>query len=208
VKKKKIFIQALLLLLIACSAYAQEEETTKSVERIERQLQAIVFVNFSTESAGLGLKMLYDAFNEDTQIGYNFSINTVRGENDITFRDPITFNIVQIREFYTTIVPLMFTYKRRILRDVIASNLRPFIAADIGPVWGYAYNADNGFFGGMNDGKGKLSFGGLVGFGTEIGQGRRQKFTIMLGFHYYRFPDTLGAKKEYKGIDFRVGFLR
>ena len=207
-KKKTLFVPTLLMILTAFSAFGQEKNNSRSVEKIERQRQSILFVNFSTEGAGLGLKMLYNAFNEDTQIGYNISFNGVKGENDFTFRDQFSRTLIQRREFFTTIVPLTFTYKRRILKDQIASNLRPFLAADFGPVWGYAYKTSNGFFSGLNKGRGELSFGSLVGFGTEIGQGSKQKFTIMLGFHYYRFPDTLGAKKEYKGLDFRIGFLR
>ena len=205
-KHTKVFT-VLCMVLVAFPVIAQDTSES-SVEKIERERNAIVFVNFSTEGAGLGLKMMYNAYNQDTQIGYSFSFNGVRGEDEFRFVDPFTGNIITNRRFFTTVVPLTFTIKRRLFRDKIAPNLRPFLEVDPGPVWGYAFRTTDGFFSGMKNRKGQVSLGAFAGFGVEFGQQDIQKFSLTLGFHYYRFPDILGEKREFKGLDIRFGFIK
>ncbi len=205
-KYTKVFT-VLLIVLVAFPVIAQDTSKS-SIERTKREKNAVVFVNFSTEGAGLGLKMLYNAYNQDTQIGYSFSFNGVRGEDEFRFIDPFTGNIITNRRFFTTVVPLTISIKRRLFRDKIAPNFRPFIEVDAGPVWGYAFNTTNGFFSGTKKGKGQVSLGGFTGFGVEFGQQEIQKFSVTLGFHFYRFPDTLGEKQEFKGLDIRIGFIK
>ncbi len=205
-KHTKIFT-VLFMVLIAFPVIAQDISESP-IERIERERNAVVFVNFSTEGAGLGLKMMYNAFNQDTQIGYSFSFNGVRGEDEFRFIDPFTGNIVTNRKFFTTVVPLTISVKRRLFRDKIAPNFRPFLEVDAGPVWGYSFKTTGGFFSGTKKGKGQVSLGTFAGFGVEFGRPDTQKFSLTLGFHYYRFPDTLGEKRDFKGLDIRIGFIK
>lgn len=214
--RKSIFVVLIVSFISLTGTSYSQVNPSNSIQKEKRPKQADFFFNISDTGIGGGLKILYTALNEDTKMGYGFMISGVRGENESVVVDPFDpFGIPRKigNNFFTLIVPVNFTIKRRILRDAIDSNMRPFITAEAGPIFGIAFpNRDeNGFnysFGTkLGKGKGQLSGNLFAGFGVEIGSPDTREFGITFGFHYIRFPNALGERKEYAGVDLRFSFL-
>ena len=228
-------ISSVCMVIVAMSAgnlFGQQnssENVPQDIIKFKRPRQTVIFFNVSESGMGVGLKMYYQAINQDTKIGYGFMIGGVRGENESIYVDPYDpFGYPRKigNDFFTIMVPLNVSIKHRLFREAIESTMRPFIVAEVGPVWGIAFpsrdlNAGNGSpnpspFNLKNDysfgkklrkGKGQLSVGLFAGFGVEFGSEETKQLGFTLGFHYIKFPDALGERAEYMGINLRFSFL-
>ena len=185
-----------------------QERPEGAAEKLQRQRQLDFFIDISDEGIGAGLKIYYDTLDKDTKLGFGFLFTGVRGEEEAIVFDPFTGIPHRVgRKFFTVLAPFNFSIKRRLFRERVASNLRPFIVAEAGPVWGIAFPTANGFSNGIKKGKGQLSAGAFMGFGIEFGDKKTREYGLTLGVHYIKFPHALGERSEYLGIDVRFSFL-
>ena len=207
----------LILLLIPLSgvSYSQENSPDDMLKK-KRPKQSDFFFNISDTGIGAGMKIYYSALNPDTKIGYGFMISGIRGENEavvVNPYDPFGYPQKIGNNFFTVVIPVNFTIKKRLFRDAIDSNMRPFVVAEAGPVWGVAFpnrdasGVDYGFGKKMGKGKGQISGNVFAGFGVEVGSPETREIGLTIGFHYMRFPVALGERKDYAGIDLRFSFL-
>lgn len=214
--RKSIFVLMIVSLISLNGTSYSQVNPANDIQREKRAKQADFFFNVSDTGIGAGLKILYAALNIDTKIGYGFMISGIRGSEEALVVDP--FDPFQFprkvgNNFFTLVVPINFTIKRRIFRDAIDSNMRPFIMGEAGPIYGISFpnrdenGSDYSFGRKLGKGKGQLSGNVFAGFGVEVGSSDTREFGITLGFHYMRFPSALGERKDYAGVDLRFSFL-
>lgn len=216
--KVRVNILALLIILLiplSGTSYSQDN-IPDNVTKEKSPKQADFFFNINDSGIGAGIKILYSALNPDTKIGYGFMISGIRGENEAIVVDPFDpFGFPQKvgNNFFTLVIPVNFTIKKRLFRDTIASNMRPFVVGEAGPVWGVAFpnrdanEVDYSLGKKLGKGKGQLSGNVFAGFGVEIGSPDTREFGLTIGFHYMRFPSALGERKDYAGVNLRFSFL-
>ena len=205
--KTRIAVFSLLVMTLAPGGALSQPKPPGEVRMAGRQRQTDFFINVAETGIGAGLKFYYDAFNQDTKLGFGLLVSGVRGKDEFVYIDIYGFPQRSGTEFFTMIVPMNVTLKRRLFRESIESNMRPFIVGEAGPVWGIAFPRNFGFRESISKGKGQISVGGFVGFGIEFGEEEAHEYGFTLGFHYIKFPDALGERAEYAGVDFRISFL-
>lgn len=216
-KIRVIFVTLLAALLIPLSGISYSQDNSPdNIKKEKRPKQSDFFFNISDSGMGAGIKILYSALNPDTKIGYGFMIAGIRGQSEavvVNLYDPYGYPQKVGNNFFTLVIPVNFTIKKRLFRDAIDSNMRPFIMGEAGPVWGVAFpnrdaNGINNSFGKkMGKGKGQLSGNLFAGFGVEIGSTETREIGLMVGFHYMKFANPLGERREYAGVDLRFSFL-
>jgi len=213
---KSIFVLLIVLLIPLRGTSYSQENPSDVIKKEKRPKQADFFFNVSETGIGAGLKILYDALNEDTKMGYGFMLSGIRGQNEalaVDPRDPFGIPRKIGNNFFTLVVPINFTIKRRLFKDTIDSNMRPFIMGEAGPIYGISFpnrdenGNDYGFGTKIGKGKGQISGNVFAGFGVEIGSPDTREFGLTLGFHYMRFPNALGERKDYAGVNLRFSFL-
>ena len=104
-------------------------------------------------------------------------------------------------------VPLTVGIKRRLWRDAIESDFRPFVIAEAGPVFGIAFPTGHGFARNIKKGQGQITAGIFAGFGIDFGDANQKTYGITIGGHFIPFFKNLGEEDTYFGLDIRFNFL-
>ena len=205
---KHIFIFVVLLSFAASIPAVGQEKSTLGVEKFRDKRMLDFFLNLSSVGTGVGAKMHFTTDNPDLRYSFGFQIGGVRGENEYSYIDPYTYNYYRgNRQFFTMMVPFTFGFKRRVWRDDIESDFRPFFLAEAGPVFGISFPTGDGFSHGLKSGRGQITGGGFIGFGIDFGKETERTFGVTLGIHFINFPETLGEKKGYNGFFLRLNYL-
>ena len=208
---KRTIIFTLLVLMMATNNAFGQDKPASGVEKKQRNRQSDIFLNFSDRGTGAGLKLFYDLENEDSKLGFGFMIAGVRGKGEYIYYDPYNYYYPYRKvgsKFFTMIIPFTVSLKKRILREAISSDFRPFIIGETGPVYGIAFPKGKGFFKNLSLGKGQITLGFFAGFGIEFGNEQERVYGITLGFHYMWFPDMLGERQDYPGFYIRFNFIK
>lgn len=123
-------------------------------------------------------------------------------------------SVVPFKRNYVLLVPFHLGVERRLFREAIEDNFRPFVQATAGPTlalqWPYFDDLDGdgqrsegedrlGGLDGFSDARPRLGVGGTVALGAAFGRSRRTATSIRLGFTGQYFPaevDLLELRSE------------
>jgi hypothetical protein len=217
---KKILCAIIIIAFGFSSAYGQDDSDL-GVEKIRKPKMSDFYIDLSATGTGAGFKIHYQTNNPDLQLNLGVQIGGVRGENEyayINYNSPGGYFQKGGRKFFTLISPVSFGIKKRLWRESIESDFRPFMVGEIGPVFGVAfptgkrdpedpYSPDIPFGESLDRGKGQVTAGGFLGFGVDLGNPGERIYGLTLGFHFYNFLETLGESKSYNGFELRINFL-
>ncbi|MFC1728752.1 hypothetical protein ACFL6I_00310 [candidate division KSB1 bacterium] len=204
---KRVVIYALIVSVYFSTHVIGQQRNDLNVEKTSRPKTVDLFVNITTSGAGAGFKLQIPTNDPDTHLNFGIQFDGVKGEKDVSFFDPYTYQFIRKRDYWTTMVPMMFGVKRRLWREEIESDFRPYVTAEIGPVFGIAFPTGDGFSKGVSRGKGQISAGGFIGFGIDFGSTESSTYGVTLGVHLFPFPKNLGEKDVYRGFSVRVNFV-
>ena len=123
--------------------------------------------------------------------------------------------VTPLKRNYVLLAPLHVGLERRLFRDEVEDNFRPFVHVSAGPTVGYQWpyfddldgdgvrDADEerlGVFGGLGDGSPRLGVGGTVAVGAFFGRGRRASQALRIGFQGTYFPVEVDLLEAYDDI--------
>jgi hypothetical protein len=94
--------------------------------------------------------------------------------------------------------------------ELRARSLKPYLAAGIGPVFGYSDGASVGPGGVFAGSRSHATIGGHLGGGVDIHLSRRWSFGLGAAFNWMAdFAEPIGKRDNYSGLDLRlrVGWL-
>ncbi|MFC1555112.1 hypothetical protein ACFL7D_10785, partial [candidate division KSB1 bacterium] len=162
---------------------------------------------------GGGLKFLRKLNDSDNSFGYGFIIGNIRGSKEAVVYDPYYYDpyfpYKKVgNEYFTLVVPISVSLKKRLFKNAIESDMRPYIVGEAGPVYGIAFPNTGKFTRSFSKGKGQVTLGAFVGFGVDFGEEAGRTYGITIGFHYMRFLEPLGERRDYPGFDIRLSFIR
>ena len=152
-------------------------------------------------SAGLsGRVRLTDDLSFTSEIG----LGAGRDEREQSFTvDPLGTRVTALKRNYFLMVPIHLGLERRLFREAVEDNFRPFVHADVGPTIGYQWpyfddldgdgarddgEALLGAFGGLDDGEARLGVGGTLTVGAFFGRSRRNTQALRFGLQGTYFP--------------------
>ncbi len=186
---KKIFVITLVILF---SGYF---ESLCQIEKFEefnpKNKDWELYVTFSTTGGGAGTKVKWGN-RESIQNFFSFEISGVRGEDEYTtyVYDPYygglrPYKVNQRR--YMMLVPMMFGMQKRLLKESIEDNFRPFLLFEAGPTMGIKFPVGHGFSNNLKKGKIGLTVGGFLGLGIEMGEVKNNAYIFSMGYRFAHF---------------------
>lgn len=197
-------VLALIIGLFLCAApvRAQESDTTSSEPDNPYGTGAGMSILLTNSGFGLGGYMQW-AFSPSTSVFTELNVTAGKDRREQKFFDFFGNSIVPNKMNYFLMAPLRVGIHRRMFRNSIRENFRPFVQATIGPSvgWEWPYFRDsngNGVwdrnseqkYGSLESvfkGESKYGFGGSVGVGVYWGvsQSVSQGVRISYSFNYF-----------------------
>jgi hypothetical protein len=143
---------------------------------------------------GFGLGSFYRREYTDVLSGFvSFSISEAKDDNEKEYIDPyfgVSFVPGKVNRFL--VMPLMVGVQRRMFKDDIVDNFRPYVSAAAGPTMIYVFPYTDDFFSALGKGRPKYTVGGYIGAGAFLGSGSSSLFG--LNIRYYFIPYSGGLE--------------
>lgn len=150
----------------------------------------------STNGFGLGLFYRYE-YSDDFAGYIDFSISEAKDDQEVEFIDPytgITFVPGKVNRFLN--LPLMVGVQKRLFKDDILDNFRPFINAAVGPTMIYVFPYNEEYFSALGHGHPTYTFGGYIGAGAYFGSERAALFGLNLRYYWIPYPSGLTSMEQ------------
>ena len=129
-----------------------------------------LFVTASMTGASVGFKYRKPIINDVTLLVFEVQVSSARGEKEAVYIDPYYgYPIKTGREYITFFMPFHIGIQRRMFKDDIEANFRPFVLAELGPVFGVSFPTKHNFSTNLKKGRGMPTIGGYLGLGVEFG---------------------------------------
>jgi hypothetical protein len=150
-------------------------------------------VDLLISTGGFGLGSFYRKEYSDDLSGFiDFSISEAKDDDERDFIDIYgnRFTPGKVNRFL--VMPLFIGVQKRLFKDDIVDNFRPYVSAAAGPSMIYVFPNDQEYFSALGKGQPKYTVGGYLGIGAFFGSER----TSLLGINlrYYFMPYFSGLE--------------
>lgn len=203
--KLKLLIISVLLFLSVSASYSQElvptkRDTTLLFGTIPEPIPQIQLdpprhawgVDLLMSGGGFGLGGFYrHEYSEDLSGFVDFSISEAKDDNEKEF---ITyygerFTPGKVNRFL--VLPIFLGIEKRLFRDEIVDNFRPYINAAAGPTLLFVFPYNEEYFNALGKGRPKYTMGGYVGLGAFFGSERSSLLGLNLRYYFIPYPGGL-----------------
>jgi hypothetical protein len=169
-------------------------------------------VDVLVSSGGFGLGAFYRHEYSDVISSFvDFSISEAKDDDERDFVDYFGNRITYGKVNRFMILPLFVGIQKRLFKDDILDNFRPYISAAAGPMMIYVFPNNEEFFTAIGHGRPKYSVGGYIGFGAYFGTERSTMFGLNLRYYFLPYPAGIESlqgttKKEFGGFFVTMNF--
>lgn len=157
-------------------------------------------VDIMVSTNGFGLGMFYrHEYSEDFCGFIDFSISEAKDEDEKEFIDPYygqTFVPGKVNRFL--LLPFYVGVQKRLFKDDILDNFRPYITGAVGPTIIYVFPYDEEYFNALGRGRPRYTLGSYFGVGAYFGTARSSLLGLNLRYYYIPYP---GGIESLQGID-------
>ena len=146
----------------------------------------------STNGFGLGSFYRHE-YSEELSGFVDFSISEAKDDDEKDFFDIYTGQRVtpgKVNRFL--VMPLFVGLQKRLFKDDIMDNFRPYINAAVGPSMIYVFPNNDDYFVALGKGQLKYTAGGYVGIGAFFGD--EHASLLGLNIRYYYLPYFSGLE--------------
>jgi len=164
----------------------------------------------STNGFGLGGFYRHE-YNEDLSGFLDLSISEAKDDDEIDLIDIYgnTFSPGKVNRFL--VMPLFIGLEKRLFKDDIVDNFRPYLNAAAGPSIIYVFPYNQEYFSALGKGQPKYTFGGYVGIGAFFGSERSSLLGLNLRYYYLPYFSGLESlqnvrKKQFGGFVITLNF--
>jgi len=187
----------------------QESEGSGEKDVVYKGKEGEFFISATMTGAGIGFKLRKSIINDVTLLTLDFQIGGARGEKEAVYYYPYYGYVKTGRNFFTFFIPFYIGLQRRLFKEDIESNFRPFIIGEIGPVFGVSFPTTHSFGTNLKKGRGQPTVGGFFGIGIEFGpeEEGNSAYSFSAGYRILAFLDKLGEKKDYSSFALRLGWV-
>jgi hypothetical protein len=202
---RAIEISSLLLLCFTPRLQAQDKargDTTITFGSIQQaqKLQPLPVsrtnswgIDLMVSTNGFGLGTFYRHEYSDELSGFlDFSISEAKDDDEVEYIDIYgnTFTPGKVNRFL--VMPVFLGLEKRLFKDDILDNFRPYINGAAGPAIIYVFPYDQEYFSALGKGQPKYTFGGYIGVGAFFGS--EQSNILGLNLRYYYLPYFSGLE--------------
>ncbi|MDZ4699236.1 MAG: hypothetical protein SH809_05985 [Rhodothermales bacterium] len=193
----------LLILPAATGAYAQEAGEADSLATAYGTGAGLEVV-ITNSGFGLGA-YVNGAIGTRTSLAVDLNIGSEKSEREVKFIG-IGQNFIPDKANYFLRIPVRLGIQRRLWKEHIEDNFRPYTQFTFGPTLGWVYpyfddDNDNGSydsgerryegFGSLLKGELRFGIGGMVGLGAHFGESTRVAQGMRVGYSFNYFFDPI-----------------
>lgn len=164
-------------------------------------------LNIALTNSGFGLGgYLMRSISTTGSFLIDFMFTTLKDDREQRFFGFFGESVIPNKQNYVHVLPIHFGVQRRMFREQIEDNFRPFIHLSGGPTFGWVspYYIDVNFngrrdnfeppmdiFSAFPKGEFEMGFGGTIAIGAHFGQSKRTTQGIRFGFNFNVFPQGI-----------------
>ncbi|MEZ4700575.1 MAG: hypothetical protein R2834_09630 [Rhodothermales bacterium] len=157
-------------------------------------------------NSGFGLGAYVNgAVGSRTSLALEMNIGSEKSEREVRFLG-VGQNFIPDKANYFLRVPVRLGIQRRLWKEYIEDNFRPYAQLALGPTLGWEYpyfddDNENGTydegerryegFGSLLKGNVRFGFGGMIGLGAHFGENRRVSQGMRIGYSFNYFFDPI-----------------
>lgn len=142
-----------------------------------------VDVMFTEGGFGLGT-FLRKSLATDLTGFVDFSISETKDEREVTYIDYFGNSYTPDKVNRSFQLPLNFGVQYRMFSESLTDNLRPYLAAGVGPTLIITTPYDKEFFNAFGFAQTKYAIGGYVGFGANMGTSKSNLIGLNVRYYY------------------------
>ncbi|MBI4548102.1 MAG: hypothetical protein HY707_08985 [Ignavibacteriae bacterium] len=169
-------------------------------------------VDLLVSNGGFGLGTFYRHEYSDHLSGFiDFSISESKDEDEKDYVNifGVSFTPGKVNRFL--VMPLYVGVQRRLFKDDIMDNFRPYLNAAAGPTLIYVFPYNEEYFKALGRGHPEYTFGGYVGIGAFFGSERASLLGLNLRYYFVPYPAGIESlrdsyKKQFGGFYITVNF--
>ncbi len=141
---------------------------------------------------GFGLGTFYRHEYSDDFSGYlDFSISEAKDDNEVSYVDYFGNSYTPGKVNRFLVLPVYAGIEKRLFKDDIMDNFRPFINAAVGPSMIYVFPYNEEYFSALGHGQFKYTAGGYVGLGAYFGSEKSNILGMNIRYYYIPYPGGL-----------------
>ncbi len=169
-------------------------------------------VDIMVSTNGFGLGTFYRHEYSDELSGFiDFSISEAKDDDEVDFIDYYgnTYSPGKVNRFL--VMPLFLGLEKRLFKDDILDNFRPYVNAAAGPAIIYVFPYNQEYFSALGKGQPKYTAGGYVGIGAYFGSEKSNLLGLNLRYYYLPYFSGLESlqnveKKQFGGFFITLNF--
>jgi hypothetical protein len=165
-------------------------------------------VNLLVSTNGFGLGGFYRHEYSDDLAGFiDLSISEAKDDNEVTYYNYYTglsYTPGKVNRFL--MFPLMFGLQKRLFKDDILDNFRPFIDAGVGPTAILVFPYDMEYFSALGHGHFQYTGAAYVGFGAYFGGERSNIMGLSMRYYYIPYPSGIQSFDAGNGVTNKTQF--
>jgi hypothetical protein len=151
------------------------------------------------------------AYNDEVAGFVDLSFSEVKDDEEKDFVDNYGRLVTPGKVHRFLAIPLFAGIQKRLFRDDIVDNFRPYVTAAAGPAMLYVFPADQEYFTAIGNGHPVYTAGGYVGIGAYFGSERSNLMGLNLRYVILPYPAGLESmrgvsKKQFGGFYIAITF--
>jgi len=156
-------------------------------------------VDVMVSTNGFGLGMFYRHEYSDEFSGFlDFSISEAKDDDEKEFIDYYGQTFVPNKVNRFLLLPLFAGIQKRMFKDDILDNFRPYVTGAVGPAMIYVFQYNEEYFNALGRGRPHYTIGGYLGFGAHFGSERSSLLGLNLRYYYLPYP---GGIESLRGVN-------
>ena len=160
----------------------------------ENKFKSAWGVDLLISTNGFGVGTFFRHEYSDVFSGYiDFSISEAKDDNEVEFIDVYgnTFSPGKVNRFL--VLPLFVGIQKRMFKDDITDNFRPFIEAAVGPSMIYVFPYDQEYFSALGKGHPRYTVGGYLGIGSYFGSEQSNILGMNIRYYFVPYPGGIAS---------------
>ena len=153
----------------------------------------------STNGFGLGTFFRHE-YSDELSGFIDFSISEAKDDDEKDFVDYYgnSYTPGKINRFL--VLPLFVGIQKRMFKDDIMDNFRPFIGGAAGPTMIYVFPYNQEYFSALGQGTPKYTYGGFLEAGAYFGSERSNLLGLNIRYYYIPYPAGLPSMQGASGV--------
>jgi hypothetical protein len=157
--------------------------------------------------SGIGLLIAWPLL-PDYHVGFAIDGFMLRDSKQMDFYDAnygVPYSINKQNNAY--LFDMMLTVKKRLFRETISEELRPFFSAGVGPTYGMNFPESSSNLYPKQD-EYRWTMGGFIGAGADFGVKSSHMVTVRAQYRLIPFTEKLGERSNHSMVELRFEIVQ